>query len=156
MNPLKIHQKIQARFYIILIITLASLFTGLATGSPLFYRLIYIISLTTIPLEVKPTHGYKQDHREAQITLLTLGFSKILQIRDRPSMLWLMEAVRILIMIICVIIPLAQVDQTMMDMAVDGIIVTVVLYGTYQTVGSQQSQRMGILHLRLHQHLVQQ
>ena len=48
MNPLKIHQKIQVRFYIILIITLASLFTGLATGFPLFYRLIYIISLTTI------------------------------------------------------------------------------------------------------------
>jgi uncharacterized protein (DUF58 family) len=30
------------------VITLASLFSGLATGFPLFYRLIYIISLTTI------------------------------------------------------------------------------------------------------------
>ena len=48
MNPIKIHQKIQARFYIILIITLISAFTGLGTGFPLFYRLIYIISLTTI------------------------------------------------------------------------------------------------------------
>ena len=48
MNTIKIHQKIEPKFYIILTIVLVSLFTGLATGFPLFYRLIYIILLTTI------------------------------------------------------------------------------------------------------------